>query len=209
MTRYFPSLAHIALICLFPLISGCGTIATAVTQASHGETGREISPESLAQIKKGETTKKEVLQLLGEPSSKNESDQASMFYYAHNELEFTPESYIPILGSYFRGIEGESTAIYIHFDQNGTVSSVEKSTTDSKSDTGIIQTSDQRHKSNTQVEQIKPKGSLIYLYVQEKQYGPYTFEQIQSMLDKKRITLETWAWRKGLDKWVQLNEIVY
>ena len=209
MTRYFPSLAHIALICLFPLISGCGTIATAVTQASAGETGREISPESLAKIKEGETTKQEVIQLLGEPSYKTESDQASMFRYSHIESEFTPESYIPVVGMFIWEQERDSTTISIFFNLKGIVSRVSKSTGDIKSDLGLIQTSDQRHKSNTQVERIRPKNPYIYLYVQEKQYGPYTFEQIQSMLDKEKITLETWAWRKGFDKWVQLNEIVY
>lgn len=47
----------------------------------------------------------------------------------------------------------------------------------------------------------------LYIYQNDQQTGPFSEEQIQQMIQRGAITLETLAWKEGMATWVPLSTL--
>ena len=50
-------------------------------------------------------------------------------------------------------------------------------------------------------------NSHLFLWLNERQTGPYTDEQIRRMLAQRSIVAETLAWKEGMAEWLPLTNL--
>lgn len=121
MKKYF---ILILILCL----AGCATI------------GRKFDFDKVELIKKGQTTKQEILDTFGKPNSvSTDSDGRDTFLYIHMKAKAKPWSFIPIVWIFSGGAWTQSETLTIYFDRDDKVEDYETSTTDQDIRTGIMQ----------------------------------------------------------------------
>ena len=95
----------------FLLITSCATT-----------TGKRIDGTKIGEIKKGRTTRTEVISLFGNPENiTNSADGTTVFTYSFASAGATPVSYIPVIGLFAGGMNIENESLLITFDENNTV----------------------------------------------------------------------------------------
>jgi len=117
--------AYVAvLLCLSP-VTGCVSVGTDALR----------DEQVLARIKVGETTKEQVLALLGPPSEARVSTLRGFSHewwgYTQAESVINPLEYLLLVGLFFNGIGLHDTerSVHVSFDPDGTVSSLSSLTT--------------------------------------------------------------------------------
>ena len=87
---------------------------------------KEITdPAKTSQIKEGETTKAEVLSVLGDPSKVKFTDNnEEVWEYVHTRSTTRPASFIPLVGIFAGGMDAKGQTLTIRFDHTGTVKKV-------------------------------------------------------------------------------------
>lgn len=94
-------------IAVLALIAGCAA------------TGVKVSDEQLAKLKKGETTRSEVLATLGKPTMQMKlADGTSLLTYSYFEYSTRPATFIPIVGAFAGGADSRSNSVSLRFDAN-------------------------------------------------------------------------------------------
>ena len=96
----------ISLVCLI----GCATV------------GSKIDVNKLDQIKKGHTTKNEVIQLLGNPYFVNlTSDGKQILMYQYVKVKNKPANFVPVVGLLAGGMDMDQQILQILLDDNEVV----------------------------------------------------------------------------------------
>jgi len=87
--------------------------------------GRKIDQTSLEKIKKGETTREEVIQLLGSPDqiTKDTNGNITMMYM-YVRATAKPESFIPVVGAFAGGTNTQNQMVMITIGPDGKVSDI-------------------------------------------------------------------------------------
>lgn len=107
---------------------GCATI------------GRKFDINKVELIKKGETTKHEILDSFGNPTTiSTDSDGRDTFLYLHMKAKAKPWSFLPIVWIFSGGASTQSETLTVYFDKDNRVEDYEISTTDQDIRTGLIQ----------------------------------------------------------------------
>ena len=118
---------YLILILIFCLC-GCATI------------GRKFDVDKVGLINKGETTKQEILDTFGKPTSvSTDSDGRDTFLYLHMKAKAKPWSFIPFVWLFSGGAWTQAETLTVYFDKDGRVEDYETSTTDQDIRTGLIQ----------------------------------------------------------------------
>ena len=99
-------------LCLLALLTlaGCATV------------GRKLDPAKIDQIKKGETTREQVLKLIGSPDQMTRDGGGNVtFTYMYLRATTKPESFIPVVGSFVGGVNMQNQTLMLTFDPQGVV----------------------------------------------------------------------------------------
>lgn len=108
MTRHH--VLALALIFAIIFASGCATV------------GRKIDPSNFEKIKKGETTKDEVVSLLGSPDHLTISGNGNTaMTYIYSRAAARPETFIPFVGALVGGYDVQTQAVVIVVGPDGKV----------------------------------------------------------------------------------------
>ena len=108
-------------------------LALALFLSACATTGTKIEESKLSQFQKGKTTYAEVMAALGPPqSSTRTSDGERVATYAYSRAQSKASSFIPVVGAFVGGSEGESQAVAFSFDKNDILTSY--TTTNSTTD---------------------------------------------------------------------------
>lgn len=91
--------------------------ATVFVLAGCAASGVKVSDAQVATLKKGETTKADVLRAFGPPTTQTRvSDGTSMVIYSHFEVAVRPATFIPIVGAFAGGSDTRSNTVLLRFD---------------------------------------------------------------------------------------------
>jgi outer membrane protein assembly factor BamE (lipoprotein component of BamABCDE complex) len=92
------------------LINGCAT------------SGRKIDQAKLSQIKTAQTTKQDVIKLIGSPDQiTTDGFGNTTFMYQYVRASTKPASFIPIVGAFAGGVNVQNEFAIINIDSNGIV----------------------------------------------------------------------------------------
>lgn len=89
-------------------------LASLLTFAGCASVGQKIDPASVEKIHKGQTTRSEVIALLGPPMSStvtSEGKEILMWIYAHSSARGA--SYIPVVGLFAGGVNANSESVQV------------------------------------------------------------------------------------------------
>jgi len=87
--------------------------------------GRRIDMTAVSKIQKGETTRAQVLELLGAPDgSSRDGDGQVTYSYGYHRIASRPENYIPLVGGLVGGYDSQHQGVFVTFDRNDIVSNV-------------------------------------------------------------------------------------
>jgi outer membrane protein assembly factor BamE (lipoprotein component of BamABCDE complex) len=89
--------------------------------------GTKVDSDKLAQIKQGETTKNQVLAILGPPNQSFSQDGIETYAYSYTSTQISGKTFIPVAGAFIGGSSGEHQMVAITFDAKGIVESVSTS----------------------------------------------------------------------------------
>ena len=78
-----------------------------------------VSQEKASQFKKGVTTEKEIIAVLGQPTSVSTDSNGRMISYIGSEAQGRLINYIPIVGLFAGGIDSTSSAVTFIIGSNG------------------------------------------------------------------------------------------
>lgn len=96
---------------LYNIIIGCLLTAILLGCASVGE---NFDERNVSQIKKGETTEAELLQMFGEPQNRTEdSEGTSTLQWTYTESVTKGESFIPYAGPFLGGSRSKSKTLNV------------------------------------------------------------------------------------------------
>jgi len=119
---------YLLILILFFYLSGCATV------------GRKFALDKIDLIKKGETSKQEILNIFGNPTSiTTDSEGRDTFFYLYMKAKAKPTSFIPLVWIFSGGATTESKGLTIYFDKEDKVEDYELSSTEQDIQTGIIQ----------------------------------------------------------------------
>jgi len=108
-------------------LSGCATV------------GKRFSTDKINLIKKGVTSKQEILNIFGNPENiSTDSEGRETFSYVYVKAKAKPTSFIPLLWIFSGGASTESEVLTIYFDKEGRVEDYELSSSKQDIHTGII-----------------------------------------------------------------------
>ncbi|MBX4210629.1 outer membrane protein assembly factor BamE [Candidatus Parcubacteria bacterium] len=108
------------LICLLSVVF----ISLCVGCAS--EQGARVDSNKVSQIKKGVTTKDEVVQMLGDPVSVSMLPGGGrMMLYMHNKITTQGQSFVPYVGMFTAGGNTERQTLQISINKDGIVEDYE------------------------------------------------------------------------------------
>lgn len=111
------------------LFLGCTTI------------GHRINQASIERIKKGQTTKEEVLQWLGSPYQvTNDGNGNTTFFYMYSNYAMKPQTFIPVLGALTGGGDMESQSAMVFFGPDGVVKDITSSAGSTEVGMGLLNT---------------------------------------------------------------------
>ena len=95
------------------LLTGCTTTS-----------GAKIDQNKLNQIKKGITTEKEVLSLLGDPNSRTVNSYGqTILSYSHSKMTGRITNYIPVVNFFVNGLDMKMELLIVSIDKTGKVES--------------------------------------------------------------------------------------
>ena len=95
------------------LLSGCASV------------GRKLDQSKVDQIKKGETTRDQVIQLIGSPDQITRTgDGVVVFQYMYVRASANGASYIPIVGAFAGGVNTQSQMVMVTFNTSNIVSDI-------------------------------------------------------------------------------------
>ncbi|WP_372997442.1 outer membrane protein assembly factor BamE [Marinobacter sp.] len=88
--------------------------------------GTQVGNESVAQIKEGETTRSEVIQMLGQPNgtiqgSALSGESVTGITYSYSKTQVDAANFIPVVGLFVGGTSSENTMLQVYFDKDGVV----------------------------------------------------------------------------------------
>ena len=90
--------------------------------------GRKIDETKVDQIKRGITTKEEVLKLIGSPETiTKDADGNVTFLYHYVYAQTKGSTFIPIVGMFAGGVDTKQQGVTVRFDPTGLVTGVETS----------------------------------------------------------------------------------
>lgn len=99
-----------AIVLALILISGCAS------------SGTKVSESQIQEIKKGQTTYSEVLNIMGKPdmiSRTSDGTRVATYEYAHTQVD--GKTFIPFAGAFIGGGSTEVKTVEITFDANNVV----------------------------------------------------------------------------------------
>lgn len=103
----------LTLVLATALFTGCATM------------GRKLDQTNIDKIKKGETTREEVLQLIGSPDQiMRDGDGNVTFMYMYVRATAKPEGFIPVVGVFAGGIDTQNQMFQVTFGEDGVVKDV-------------------------------------------------------------------------------------
>lgn len=92
-------------------------MAAALMLAGCAATGVNVTDDQVTQLKKGETTKAEVLAAFGQPTMQMRlGDGTSMLTYTYAEYRTRPATFIPFVGAFVGGGDSRSNSVSLRFD---------------------------------------------------------------------------------------------
>ena len=96
---------------LLPIVS-LVFLSTVLISCARSVTGRPIDKDAVAKIAKGKTTKQDVLETFGKPSSFGVDSGIEMLDYRYTKYasKTNPLSFIPLVGVFFEGSGGKSSS---------------------------------------------------------------------------------------------------
>ena len=101
-------------------------VALALTACA--SSGRKIDQSKVDQIKKGSSTKEQVLALIGTPEKiTKDGDGNTTFSYHYVYASAKGESFIPIVGMFAGGVNTKEQSVTVKFGPDGEVPQVESS----------------------------------------------------------------------------------
>jgi len=96
--------------------------ALAISLTACVSSGVRVTGEQTATLKRGETTRTEVLAAFGKPTTQvRRADGSTMLMYMYTEAASRPESFIPIAGAFLGGMDMRSNHVTLVFDPNDTL----------------------------------------------------------------------------------------
>lgn len=115
---------RLLILCFFALLAGCASSGVRVTEAQ------------TSGFVKGETSKSDVLNALGKPTSQlRMSDGTSTLIYSYSEISTRPATFIPYIGLFVGGADTRSNSVILKFDKNDKL--LEYASSDSEMGTGM------------------------------------------------------------------------
>jgi len=109
--------------------------------------GNDFSDEQVDQIVIGETSKSEVIQILGEPAMRGDSTYAenanvegydSYFSFVFSESQMSAQSFIPFVNLFFGSADTSTKTLTIHFDSDDIVANTSTSQGSQTIGTGLM-----------------------------------------------------------------------
>ncbi len=101
------------------------SIVLALMLCGCASVGRKLDANQVDQIKKGETTKEQVAQLVGNPDqATKDSDGVTTWLYTYSRATAKASNFIPIVGAFAGGFDTETQSVTVTFGTNGIVSNV-------------------------------------------------------------------------------------
>lgn len=100
-------------------------IAILLFVAACATVGRKIDQSQVEQIHKGDTTKADVLRMLGKPDQiTNDGTGVEIYQYMYSKATVKGATFIPIIGAFAGGANIENEMVQVTFDPNGIVKNV-------------------------------------------------------------------------------------
>lgn len=95
-------------------------LAAALVLAGCASSGVKVSDDQLSQFKEGQTTKQEVISVLGQPTTTmRNADGTTMVMYTYAEARTRASTFIPLVGAFVGGMDTRSNNVVLTFDQQG------------------------------------------------------------------------------------------
>lgn len=105
--------ALLLLLVIATLGTGCATV------------GRKLDQESVDKIKKGQTTREEVLKLIGAPDQMTRNGNGDVtFNYTYARATTKGASFIPIVGAFAGGVNVQNQMVMVTFGPDGIVKDI-------------------------------------------------------------------------------------
>lgn len=112
------------------MLSGCATV------------GKPIEQDKLASIKEGQTTKQEVINLLGKPYMITmSSDGKEMLMYQYVKSQIRASTMVPIVGLFVGGADTKQQILQVLIDKDGKVEKYIFNDSDTPINSGLLNTS--------------------------------------------------------------------
>ena len=87
--------------------------------------GRKLDQASVDRIKKGETTREQVLKLIGSPDQMTRDGNGNVtFSYMYLRATAKPATYIPIVGAFAGGANVQNQMVMVTFGSDGIVKDI-------------------------------------------------------------------------------------
>jgi len=100
--------------------------------------GVYVSEEQISQYQRGETHISDVIQELGQPTTRSVNDKGeTTIMYIYSEATVRPETFIPYVGGLVGGTDSRSNAVSLIFNQEGVMQSYSSSGTQMGTATGL------------------------------------------------------------------------
>ena len=114
-----------------------GYIAVTISLVGCVTIGRQLDQNSVESIRKGETTKEEVVKLLWSPDQiTRDSNGNTIMMYLYMRMTTKAASFIPVVGMFAGGANTQNQTVIIVVGQNGIVSDITSSQGSSESGFG-------------------------------------------------------------------------
>jgi outer membrane protein assembly factor BamE (lipoprotein component of BamABCDE complex) len=100
--------------------------------------GHKLDQEAINKIKKGETTKKDVVCLIGSPDRVTNMGNGDTYWtYSYARATAKPTSFIPIVGAFAGGANVQSQMLMLTFGPDNIVRDIMNTYGATESDTGV------------------------------------------------------------------------
>jgi outer membrane protein assembly factor BamE (lipoprotein component of BamABCDE complex) len=116
---------HLYLVLLLAVAAGCASV------------GRKIDQSKVDQIKKGETTRDQVLKSLGSPDQITKTGDGNVtFLYLYSHASAKGATFIPVVGAFAGGANVQSQFLRVTFGGDGIVSDFASTVTSTETGMG-------------------------------------------------------------------------
>lgn len=93
--------------------------------------GVMISEKQANQFKRGETTERDIIAVLGNPSTVTNTNGQRTIAYTGMQAQVRPETFIPFVGAFVGGSDAQVTSVAFSFDAAGTLTDIVSSQSNS------------------------------------------------------------------------------